>query len=117
MMIIQNTGTNSAPALARHVSDDAPKVAAESAKPAPAPVQEPSSQQLQSAVVAINRAMQLSNHNLEFSVDPGTKEPVVRVVDTETGEVIRQIPSKETLEIASSIDQFLQRGVLLRQEV
>jgi|GEM_PF-2606572 len=117
-MIIQNTSTpstNRGLVLPRHVSDDAPKVAVDTAKPIPA--QEPSSVQLQNAVSAINRAVQVSNHDLEFSIDPATKESVVQVVDTATGDVIRQIPSKEALAIASSIDQFLQRGVLLRQKV
>ncbi|MDZ4254287.1 MAG: flagellar protein FlaG [Sulfuritalea sp.] len=113
-MIVQNTSTNQIALPARRVSDDAPKVHVDTAKQVPA--QEPSSQQLQSAVTAINRVMQLSNRDLKFTVDPATKEPVVQVVDTETGDLIRQIPSKEALAIASSIDQFLQLGVLLRQK-
>ena len=116
-MIIQNSSTLSttgALVQPRHVSNDAPKVTVDTAKPIP--TQEPSSIQLQNAVGAINRVLQVSNHDLEFSIDPTTKEPVVQVVDTATGDVIRQIPSKETLAIASSIDQFLQRGVLLRQK-
>jgi uncharacterized FlaG/YvyC family protein len=37
-------------------------------------------------------------------------------VDTETGQLIRQIPSKEALAIANSIDDFLSRGALLTQQ-
>lgn len=114
-MIIQNTGTNQPARLPGRVSDDAPRVVAEPSKRVSS--QEPTSRQLQSAVGDINRAMQLSNHNLKFSVDPNTKDPIVQVVDTVTGDLIRQIPSKEALAIAESIDQFLQRGVLLRQKV
>lgn len=113
-MIIQNASLNQGAVPARRVSDDAPKVVAETAKRES--VSEPTSQQLQNALGAINRAMQLSNHSLEFRVDPETKEPVVQVVDTETGDLIRQIPSKEALAISVSIDQFLQRGALLRQK-
>ncbi len=113
-MIIHNTSTNSAQPFVRPVSDDAPKVAVDTAKQAPA--HEPSSQQLQAAVASMNRVMQISNQNLKFSLDPSTKEPVVQVVDTETGDLIRQIPSKEALAVAESIDQFLQRGVLLKQK-
>jgi flagellar protein FlaG len=115
-MIIQQAGASQAGQIARHVSEDLPKVTADTAKPVPAAAQEPSVLQLQNAVGAINRAMQLSNHNLEFSIDPGTKKPVVQVVDTETGDVIRQIPSKEALAIAISIDEFVQRGLLLKQK-
>jgi flagellar protein FlaG len=35
-------------------------------------------------------------------------------VDSETGEVIRQIPSKELLEIAHAIDKM--QGMLLKQK-
>jgi flagellar protein FlaG len=38
----------------------------------------------------------------------------VRVVDTVTGEVIRQVPSEELLAISRSIDKL--QGLLLRQE-
>ncbi|MCX7147385.1 MAG: flagellar protein FlaG [Sulfuritalea sp.] len=113
-MIVQNSGTNLAARVAKPVSDDVPKVVSGGARQA-AP-QEPSAQQLQSAVGALNRAMQLSGRNLEFSVDPSTKKAVVQVMDAQTGELIRQIPSREVLAIAQSIDEYLQRGVLLKQE-
>lgn len=115
-MIIQQTGASHAGPVARQVTEDLPKVVADTAKAVATAAREPSSQQLQAAVGAINRAMQVSKHNLEFSVDPNTKEPVVQVVDTETGDVIRQIPSKEALAIATSIDEFMQRGLLLKQK-
>ena len=67
------------------------------------------------AVEEINRAMRQSNRNLEFSVDDATSRVVVRLTDTETGEVIRQIPSEETLAISRSIGEF-QQGLLLKQK-
>ena len=91
--------------------------AARSAAPQ-APVQQqqaPSPQQVQQALERINNSLKASNSNLEFSYDQGTKQTVVRVVDTESGEVIRQIPSAAMLAIAESIDNF-QKGLLLRQE-
>jgi len=39
---------------------------------------------------------------------------VVKVVDLETKEVIRQIPSPEVLEIAKAVDQL--QGLLIRQK-
>lgn len=74
-----------------------------------------SNEQLKKAVDEINRAMQQSGRNLQFSVDSATDRVVVRLTDMETGEVIRQIPSEETLEIARSIGQF-QQGLLLKQQ-
>lgn len=126
-MIIQNSSTNQAAAPVRLASDGAPNVviAASSNVEVMSGVaieqvasQQPSSQQLQNAVDGINQAMRQSNQNLEFSVDASTKKPIVKMVDTQTGELIRQFPSEETLAIARSIDQFLQRqGLLLSQKV
>jgi len=75
----------------------------------------PSAEELKSAVAAINQAMQQSNRNLEFSVDTDTHRTVVRMVDTSTGELIRQFPSETTLAISRGIDQF-QQGLLLKQK-
>jgi flagellar protein FlaG len=112
-MIIQNSGNlNQTAPPDLHLGDVAPRVAAKTASQA---ISEPSPQQLRQAVDSINRAVRQSSSNLEFSIDPGTKRPVVKVVDIETGDVIRQIPSKEILAIAESIGQY-QKGLLLRQE-
>jgi flagellar protein FlaG len=74
-----------------------------------------SAEELKSAVDAINKVMQQSNQNLEFSVDTDTHRTVVRMVDTSTGELIRQFPSEATLAISRGIEQF-QQGLLLKQK-
>lgn len=89
--------------------------------PVPPSSQPPSPAQLQSAVNKINKALQQSNQSLEFSVDATTKTPVVKMIDTQTGKVIQQYPSQQTLAIAESIDQYLsqhqlQQGTLLKQK-
>ena len=118
-MLIQNTNTNQAAQPVRRVSDDAPKVVAKTTEQVIPP--QPSSQQLKSAVDNINQAMRQSNQNLQLSVDPDTKTPIVKMVDTQTGELIRQFPSEAVLAIAGSIDKFLQQnqfqhGLLLKQK-
>lgn len=77
-------------------------------QPAPTP------QQLQQALQTINRKLAGST-SLEFRFDEGTKQTVVKVMDKDSGEVIRQIPSDTALAIAESIGEF-QKGLLLRQE-
>ena len=74
-----------------------------------------SAEELKSAVDAINKVLQQSNQNLEFSVDTDTHRTVVRMVDTSTGELIRQFPSEATLAISRGIEQF-QQGLLLTQK-
>jgi flagellar protein FlaG len=56
-----------------------------------------------------------SNKNLEFTVDTETEDPVVKLVDSETGDVIRQFPTEEALSIAKAIDSY-QQGLLFKQE-
>jgi len=115
-MIIQNANTmNQAVQPDRPISNDGPKVVTDSAKLATAP--QLSSLNLKSAVESVNQKLQLSNQSLEISLDSNTKQQIVKLVDTQTGELIRQIPSKEMLAIAQSIDKYLQHGQLLSAKV
>jgi len=77
--------------------------------------QQASVEELKSAVMAINQAMQQSNQALEFTVDTDTERTVVKMVDTSTGELIRQYPTEATLAISRGIEQF-QQGLLLTQK-
>lgn len=118
-MIIQNTYTTQGAAPVRLVSDDAPRVVANAPESVTPP--QPSVQQLRVAVDSINQAMQQSKLNLELSVDYETKKPIIRMMDSETGKLIRQFPSESVLAIAHSIDQFLsqnqfKQGLLLNQK-
>jgi flagellar protein FlaG len=81
----------------------------------PAADQQASAAQLREALAYVNRALQQSNRNLEFTVDSETERPVVKLVDSESGDVIRQFPSEEALAISRAIDDF-QQGLLIRQE-
>lgn len=44
--------------------------------------------------------------DLSFSVDDSSGEVVVRVVDGESGKVVRQIPSEELLRLAERLDEM-----------
>ena len=72
-------------------------------------------EQLQRAAEVVNKALRQSSRNLEFRLDERTNRVVVKLTDTETGEVIRQIPSDEMLAISRAIGEF-QQGLLLRQK-
>ena len=95
--------------------DSAPPARAVAELPAQKFPKQASIEELKRAVATINQAMQQSDRNLEFSVDSDTKKTVVRVVDTSTGELIRQFPTETALAISRSIDQ-LQQGLLLSQK-
>ncbi len=95
----------------------APVAADGGAVPAPTPQSQsvPDLKQVQEAMQRMQEAVQAYNSTLEFSLDKGSGEMVVKVVDSQTNEVIRQIPSKEMLALAQAIDQQLQ-GLLLKQK-
>jgi flagellar protein FlaG len=77
--------------------------------------QHPSASQLKNVVDTLNKALQQSNKNLEFTVDAETADPVVKLVDSNTGDVIRQFPTDEALSIAKAIDNY-QQGLLIKRQ-
>jgi flagellar protein FlaG len=70
--------------------------------------------QVRRVVEDINRQLEAAAQNLRFSVDDSTGKTVVRVVDSSTGDVIRQVPSEEVLAISRSIDRL--QGLLFDKE-
>jgi Uncharacterized flagellar protein FlaG len=63
-------------------------------------------QNTEEAFEEINAAMQAWNTGMRFEIDEDTQKLVVSVVDTQSGEVLRQIPSEEVLHVAKIIAQF-----------
>ena len=78
-----------------------------------ADTKEPSRAQLDQAVSELNQAPQVKTQGLQFSIDEDSKRTVVKVIDQETQEVLRQIPTKEALEIAKSFASA--KGQLISQ--
>lgn len=48
-----------------------------------------------------------SDRNVQLDVDQATKQIVARVIDADTGRVVRQIPNEEMLRIAANIQAGL----------
>jgi len=131
-MLIQNATGNSVPApsvINDHAgspvvsasapqTDSAPVTLPQKAAMSPAAntnTAQPSGAQLLSAVDKLNQAMRQSNTGLEFSIDSESKKTLIKVVDSKTGETIKQIPSKEVIAISQALDRF-QQGLLLKQK-
>ncbi len=68
---------------------------------------------LRAAVAAINRAAKSLTHSVELVLDDRSEHPVVRVVDSETGQLVRQIPTEEVLELRRAIDRIT--GLLINR--
>lgn len=103
-------------------------IAGPAAAAGPAPVQAPAPQataasqsrtpvdsaDVQDAVARAQEVLNRASANLRFAVDGDTGTMVVKVVDAETDQVIRQIPSEEMLAIARNMDRM--QGLLVKQE-
>lgn len=61
-------------------------------------------EKVKSAVSEIEKFMNSTRRNLEFSTDEDSGKIVVKVIASETGELIRQLPSEEALRIANSLN-------------
>ncbi|WP_306092911.1 flagellar protein FlaG [Pseudomonas sp. SCB32] len=62
--------------------------------------------QLDTAVASIQSYAQSVTRNLNFSIDDSTGDVVVKVIDGESGKVVRQIPSEEVLKLAARLDDM-----------
>lgn len=68
------------------------------------------------ATAEANEALRRRASELSFEFDDEIGRVVVKLVDTSTREVLRQIPTEEMLEIARSLKQQTQAGALLRTD-
>lgn len=75
----------------------------------------PSPGEIEFAVKNINMALQKLSQNIVFSVDAESNRTIVKVIDRQTHEIIRQMPSAEALEISKALDRV--QGLLLKQKI
>lgn len=52
--------------------------------------------------------------SLRFTVDEDSGSTVIKVMDPDTQQILRQIPSKEALELSKALDNF--KGLLVKQQ-
>lgn len=109
MEIAQKGATAAAPVAARPAA--AP---AEAVTTVQQPGTVPNMRELDQALKNINTIVQIQSPGLEFSVDADSNRTIVKVIDKQTQEVLRQIPTEEALKIAKSLDQLT--GLLIRQK-
>ena len=107
---------NTAPSSARSASATDPTASApvrtdESASASGQPVD---AGELASAIEKVQDFTKTLANELKFNIDEDSGQMVVKIVDSATDEVIRQIPSEEMLEIAKALDQI--QGLLIKQK-
>jgi flagellar protein FlaG len=75
------------------------------------PAQTVDSARISEAVSQINVIVQSIQRDLSFNLDEESGQTIIRVVDSESGELIRQIPSEEALAIALQLRDIQQDAV------
>ena len=75
------------------------------------PAQAVDSARISEAVSQINVIVQSIQRDLSFNLDEESGQTIIRVVDSESGELIRQIPSEEALAIALQLRDIQQDAV------
>jgi flagellar protein FlaG len=115
LMAITTIGNSGNPVPLPAAPQGAPAPEARVSAAVPEPPRQQQSEQVQKAVESLKQLVEtVAPNSLAFSIDDSTGKTIVSITDTETGEMIRQIPSEEMLEIARSLDKV--QGILLRQK-
>jgi len=72
-------------------------------------------EQIKEVVTRLQTTLQNIEPKIELSVDKELKQVIIRILDKESGELIRQIPSEEVLEL----DRFFadQSGLFVEEEI
>lgn len=71
-------------------------------------------QSLKRALEDLNNQMKQNGRNLNFKMDETLNRPIVTVVNSQTGEVVRQIPNEVVVRVAHHLDNL--KGMLLNEK-
>lgn len=74
-----------------------------------------SAEQLSEVIEELNQRIESLGRNLGFRIDDKVNRSIVTVVNRETGEVIRQIPTEVVVRVAHSIEDL--KGLLFDEEL
>lgn len=108
------------PAVPQSTAAALPPVAG-AAEPAIAPAISPAvegqaveaASDIRRAIGELTEVLRTTSIGLRFEIDEVTNRVVTKVIDKETGELIRQMPTEEVLRFARALDRL--QGVFVRQ--
>jgi flagellar protein FlaG len=86
-------------------------VGADLRTPTPAPI--PTKEQVEQAAVRVKEVLRGTTSRLEIEIDSDLHKAVIKIFNGESGEIIRQIPAKELLDLAKSLDD--PKGLLVSE--
>ena len=117
MIINRTDAANTTDAIVRQQSDTAAKVPSNVKTDIKAPVQsgggeDPVSEKaIKDAVEKVNKAISGSSRSFQYSIHEKTKDIIVKVIDTDSNEVIREIPPRKILDLVASLMEMA--GILI----
>ncbi|NPV42741.1 MAG: flagellar protein FlaG [Firmicutes bacterium] len=77
--------------------------------------EEISDEELQESINTLNKTLEVIDKRYEFSIHEETDRPVVRVYDRNSGDIIKQIPPEEVLNILTKIRELI--GIFIDERV
>jgi flagellar protein FlaG len=79
----------------------------------PTPAPPPTKEQVEQAAARVKDLLRGTTSHLEIEIDPDLHKVVIKILNGESGEIIRQIPSQEILDLAKNLNE--PKGLLVRE--
>jgi len=72
-------------------------------------------EEIKKGIEELNGQLATMNRSIQFSVDQGTHDIVVRVVDKQSGEVIKELPPESILRLRERMEEL--SGLMVEEQV
>ena len=80
---------------------------------APTPASTPAKEEVEQAAARVKEVLRGTTSRLEIEIDHDLHKAVIKIFSGESGEIIRQIPSQELLDLAKHLDE--PKGLLVHE--
>jgi len=105
---LQNSGSAKRQNVAETSGTTLPPESTQALDAAHEAVSEVTAEKAQEVVEQLNNHAQAVNRDLHFSVDDDSGRTVIKVINSETAELVRQIPSEEVLKLSQTIRETVE---------
>ena len=95
----------------KQVRDGDSRVDADPRTSTPEPA--PTIEKLEQAAARVKEVLRGTTSRLEIEIDSDSHKAVIKILNGESGEIIRQIPAQELLDLAKHLDK--PKGLLVRE--
>lgn len=75
----------------------------------------PSTEEVTQAVSKLNDYVQNIRRTLSFTIAESTGRTIIQVYDSETDELIRQIPPEQTIRLAENMEDIVASGLFVKE--